>query len=326
MEKELNIAEILKDKPQGIRLYSPIFGECAFCSVQNITDSISVKKHNGEEELFNSKGLYCTLGEVMLYPSRDMRDWSKFAWKKGDVLVSNDGKETIFFDRFADDTYTKFVGKYVWGESVPAYRRFSEKEETILTKNYSLEENKENIKKHILTVEACILKAGLNIETLETIPLKDGDIYFCKTYKDIKIGVFKSLYEDHNEVYISNYVHYHANVSTPYLDYSYDDWVEGGIYRPATNEEKKQLFEALAKEGKGWDAEKKAIVKLKPKIELKPFDKVLVRDCSTRKWEAELFGFKSDTGRYHCVGGTWSQCIPYIGNESLLGTTKDVEE
>ena len=30
MEQKLIIAEILKHKPQGIKLYSPIFGDCTF--------------------------------------------------------------------------------------------------------------------------------------------------------------------------------------------------------------------------------------------------------------------------------------------------------
>ena len=34
MKEKINIAAILKDKPNGIRLYSPIFGECAFCYVR----------------------------------------------------------------------------------------------------------------------------------------------------------------------------------------------------------------------------------------------------------------------------------------------------
>lgn len=95
----------------------------------------------------------------------------------------------------------------------------------------------------------------------------------------------------------------------------------------ATEEEKQQLFSALAKEGKAWDAEKKQIVDLKPEIEFKPFDKVLVRNRKTQRWYADLFGFKSDGVNvfYNCVGGSWNFCIPYIGNESLLGTTKDVE-
>lgn len=282
MEAKINVAEILKDKPENTKLYSPIFGDVYFSYIED--SIINVKHHGGIAKFFDNSRYYnYPESEPLLFPSKEMRDWNKFSWKKGDVLASNDGKETIFFVRFTDDTYTKFVGKYVWGEYVPAYRRFSEKEETLLTKNYSLEENKENIKKHILTVEACILKAGLNLETLETIPLKDGDIYFCKTYRAIKIGIFKSLYEDHNEVYISNYVYYRANADTPYLNYSNDDWVEGGIYRPATNEEKQQLFEALTKEGKAWDAEKKQVVDLKPKIELKPFDKVLVRNRNTQR-------------------------------------------
>lgn len=274
METKINIADILKGKPKATKLHDLLRNIDVELDKVHTTDvgtyiECTSTNEVGSTIMFNYSELgteTCWLeGLQILLPSKEMRDWSKFAWKKGDVLVSNDGKETIFFDRFTDDTYTKFVGKYVWGEGVPAYRCFSEKEETLFTKNYSLEENKENIKKHILTVEACILKAGLNVETLETIPLKDGDIYFCKTYRAIKIGIFKSLYEDHNEVYISNYVYYHANVYTPYLDYSNDDWVDGGIYRPATNEEKQQLFDALAKENKAWDTEKKEIVDLKPK-------------------------------------------------------------
>lgn len=58
MEEKINIAEILKDKPKGIRLYSPMFGECAFSFVQEETDNICVKQHNGEKAFFNSKGLY----------------------------------------------------------------------------------------------------------------------------------------------------------------------------------------------------------------------------------------------------------------------------
>lgn len=41
--------------------------------------------------------------------------------------------------------------------------------------------------------------------------------------------------------------------------------------RYATEGEKQQLFDALAKEGKAWDAEKKQVVDLEPKVELKPF-------------------------------------------------------
>lgn len=328
MEKELNIAAILHDKPQNTRLWSPIFGDVYLKDVTDVNNNMIRITHHGVDNIFMNNGKVWADGDVCLFPSRRMDDWQKFAWKKGDVLVSNDGKETIFFNRFTDDTYTKFVGKYVWGEDVPAYRCFSEKEETLFTKNYSLEENKENIKKHILTVEACILKAGLNLETLETIPLKDGDIYFCKTYRAIKIGIFKSLYEEHNEVYISNYVYYHANAYTPYLNYSDDDWVDGGIYRPATEEESKQLFSALAKEGKRWNPDTKQIEDLPKKYEFKPFQKVLAKFDEDCEWMPDFFYYydKSDSEMpYVCIAnGRAIECIPY--NEEtkhLLGTTDE---
>ena len=78
------------------------------------------------------------------------------------------------------------------------------------------------------------------------------------------------------------------------------------------------------------DAEKKAIVDFKPKVyELKPFDKVLVRDGKDEIWEPAFFfrHLSQFNGyNYQTLGGEWRvYCVPYIGNESLLGTTKDVE-
>ena len=110
MEEKINIAEILKDKKDGIRLYSPIFGECTFCCVREDTNDICVKKHNGVKEFFDSKGLYYNTGEVMLFPSKSIRDWEKFSWKKGDILVNSSGFK-LFFDRWANDDYTRFFGK-----------------------------------------------------------------------------------------------------------------------------------------------------------------------------------------------------------------------
>lgn len=95
--------------------------------------------------------------------------------------------------------------------------------------------------------------------------------------------------------------------------------------RPSIEAEKQQLFSALAKEGKAWDDEKKQIVSLKPKVELKPFDKVLVRDFENQAWATSFFGFKDADLYFCCNGRSYQQCIPYIGNEHLLGTTKDVK-
>ena len=59
---------------------------------------------------------------------------------------------------------------------------------------------------------------------------------------------------------------------------------------------------------------------------LKAFDKVLARDCNGDKWNINLFGYYRDNGTYQCMTFTKNQCIPYDGNEHLLGTTDDCDE
>lgn len=62
---------------------------------------------------------------------------------------------------------------------------------------------------------------------------------------------------------------------------------------------------------------------------LKPFEsKVLVRDNNEQLWVADLFGFHDDrmVYKFMCVGHNVNQCIPYEGNEHLLGTTDDCDE
>lgn len=61
------------------------------------------------------------------------------------------------------------------------------------------------------------------------------------------------------------------------------------------------------------------------KHQLKPFDKVLVRDSDEEEWECSLFSHIDEEGLYYCVSAWWFQCIPYEGNEHLLGTTKKPE-
>ena len=61
---------------------------------------------------------------------------------------------------------------------------------------------------------------------------------------------------------------------------------------------------------------------------LKPFDKVLVRDDDSDEWCLALYAYyRVKTGFHRMVGGArWKQCIPYEGNEHLLGTTDKPSE
>lgn len=63
---------------------------------------------------------------------------------------------------------------------------------------------------------------------------------------------------------------------------------------------------------------------------LKPFDKVLVRDGNDDVWVNAFFGFCDPVTYKTCIFVTgnenWCQCIPYDGNEHLLGTTDNCDE
>lgn len=53
-----------------------------------------------------------------------------------------------------------------------------------------------------------------------------------------------------------------------------------------------------------------------------PFQRVLARYCKGDPWIAVFYGHKTDHG--HLCGTSYMEdCIPYEGNEYLLGTTKD---
>ena len=52
---------------------------------------------------------------------------------------------------------------------------------------------------------------------------------------------------------------------------------------------------------------------------MKPFDKVLVRNAEYGLWIPALFGMERD-GQYITSAGWQKYCIPYEGNENLIGT------
>lgn len=118
-QKDIDIYEILKDEEYGTELYTPICGKVWHSGMANDKDSakaIWTEDKDGREHFFDKNGKIDKEGEVLLFPSKEMRDWSKF-FKKGDVLVSKDREVHIIFEKFEDDAFTKFRGKhYLWKE------------------------------------------------------------------------------------------------------------------------------------------------------------------------------------------------------------------
>ena len=84
MNENLNLVEILKDCPEGTKLYSPIIGEVEFKRIKYSEYPIVTCSTNGNRILlFTKDGLFFSEGEcIMLFPSKDQRDWSKFKIKK----------------------------------------------------------------------------------------------------------------------------------------------------------------------------------------------------------------------------------------------------
>lgn len=59
--------------------------------------------------------------------------------------------------------------------------------------------------------------------------------------------------------------------------------------------------------------------------QFKPFDKVLVRDNEECDWVCNIFSHMDSDNEYVCLYMRWPLCIPYKGNEHLLGTTDKPE-
>lgn len=71
MENKINIAELLKDCPKGMKLYSPIFGDVYLEKVRpHLAIVVIVDKEQGDfKEEFLYDGRYRMNGECMLFPS-----------------------------------------------------------------------------------------------------------------------------------------------------------------------------------------------------------------------------------------------------------------
>lgn len=309
MEQKLNIAEILKDKPVELKLYSSTFGYIKFNGVHK--DKVYFSSEDTNVHSVKPNGKMYDSGECIIFPSKKMRDWSKFAWKRGDVLTNSSGFK-VFFDKWVNEDYTKFLGKIkVLGDSHYYYYD---------TAYYTLASKKEALE-FIKSIEE-INNGKPNRETLEIekSEFKDGDIVCISGMGYFAYGIVKSI--DYSSKKLEYYVL--NDMST----LKFEDWLsfEDKQIQPITETQQIILFDTLAKRGKAWDAEKKQIVDLKLKWTPKPFDKVVVRCGKADKWSIDFFSYKVSNG-YICTGDAWfGYCLPYNEETAhLLGTTDDWE-
>lgn len=310
----MNITEILKYCPKEIKLYSPLFGEVALFEVTE--DKIKVYSIiKCVIYKFNYDGTFdteYTSVECMLFPSKNQRDWNKFRLpvKRGDIMMHPDGS----FAFIASGE----INPYSYPMAVCGINSLNNtlilNSKDAWTSEFYIPASKE-IKKELFDK---LSEAGYkwNTDTLELEKVeskfKEGDVIVDD--RD-NLCLVSKIRDDHFMIIVASLY------TSGALDVFYSNTV--GRFKKfatlASPANRNKLFSALVKEGYKYDKEQHKLIKQ----EFKPFDKVLVRDDVKDFWKTDIYLSYVENGCYHyrCTTGHYRLCIPYKGNEYLLGTT-----
>lgn len=330
-QKDIDIYEILKDEERGTELYTPKCGRVWHSGMANDKDcakAIWTEDEAGREHFFDKNGKIYKEGEVLLFPSKEMRDWNKF-FKKGDVLefAGDKGVQgTCTFEKFEDETKTRFIGRYVKEKEALSYKRPS----TYRTADWVKSDDPAG---YIRFVEER-LGGKLNHETLEIEkPAKP-------TFEIGKLYVFNEEDEDGELAIIGELIAKNESEDTLTFGNQYEIETEKFVtdqtfdLRISVNKELREAteneVELFNKHYAIWKKEKEA----KEQPAFKVFDKVLVRNGKRFKWQPAFF--VRDRGeeaiyRYKVLliekgkVGDFTSCIPYEGHENIAFTDYDIE-
>lgn len=326
-QKDIDIYEILKDMPSDTELYTPLSGKVGLSYMalnKEAGEAILVKNKNGEYS-FNKNGRWMEGGEILLFPSNKMRDWSKF-FKKGDVLEykKENNQATCLFDSYEDDkTKLRFTGLYtltkgkIW--------------DTATSWDISDWVKSDNPAAYIKTIEER-LGGKLNRETLEIEkPAK-------LTFEIGKLYVFREEDEDGELAIIGELIAKNESEDTLTFGNQYEIETEKFVtdqafdLRISVNKELREAteneVELFNKHYAIWKKEKEA----RKQPAFKTFDKVLVRCGKGFKWLPAFFirdRGEDFAARYNVLplhsGKTadFTSCIPYEGHENFAFTDYD---
>ena len=330
-QKDIDIYEILKDVPKGTEFYTSLCGNVVLSYLESnkeAGEAIWTENKDGEYS-FNKNGRWMKGGEVLLLPSKEMRDWNKF-FKKGDVLVHRNGDVHVIFEGFKDNCYTRFKCKhYLWNE----YFKYYSKEKSEMITFMFRKASDDEAKTYINTLEKHF-GGKLNRETLEIEkPAKP-------TFEVGKLYVFNEEDEDGELTIIGKLIDKNESEDTLRFGNQYEIENEKFVtdqtfdlrisvsneLREATENE----VELFNKHYAIWKKEKEA----KEQPAFKPFDKVLVRNEKRSKWQPAFFVRnlgENSAKRYIALpinigkAGFFTSCIPYEGHENIAFTDYDIE-
>lgn len=327
-QDEIDIYDILKDEEYGTELYTPICGKVWHSGMANDKDSakaIWTEDKDGREHFFDKNGKVSKEGEVLLFPSKEMRDWSKF-FKKGDVLVHRDDDIHVIFEGFKDNRYTMFKSKhYLWKECFEDYSKEQSEMVTFTFRKVSDDE----AKTYINTIEK-FLGGKLNRETLEIekpVKFEVGKIYvFNEDDEDGELTIIGKLIDkNESEDTLTFGNQYEIENEKFVTDQTFDLRISVNKELREATENEVELF------NKHYDIWKNG----KEQPAFKTFDKVLVRCGKGFKWLPAFFvrdRGESFTNRYNVLPihsgkpADFTHCIPFEGHENIAFTRYDIED
>ena len=332
-QKDIDIYEILKDKEYGTELYTPKCGRVWFSGMANDKDSakaIWTEDEAGREHFFDKNGKIYKEGEILLFPSKEMRDWSKF-FKKGDVLICYEGKKPYYtiFDGFENNTYRAFKGKFAHD----CYEdKWYQNEGNLSTSTFH-KLNRADSEIYVTKIEERF-GGKLNRETLEIEkPAK-------LTFEVGKLYVFREEDEDGELAIIGELIAKNESEDTLTFGNQYEIETEKFVtdqafdLRISVNKELREAteleVELFNKHYAIWKKEKEE----REHPAFKVFDKVLVRNGNRFKWQPAFF--VRDRGeeaiyRYKVLliekgkVGDFTSCIQFEGHENIAFTDYDIE-
>lgn len=332
-QEDFDIYEILNGKTEGDALYTPMCGKVEFRYLQDnkeAAEAIITNTDNGAEYTFNKNGKYVEEGEVLLFPSERMRDWSKFAWKKGDVLVTEDGATHIIFEKFTDDTYTIFAGKYYYCKDGKKKGYSYLREYNNASTECFTSETEDAAKTYISFIEKR-LDGKLNRETLEVEKPEKLAFELGKLY------VFNEEDEDGELTIIGKLIGKNESEDTLTFGNQYEIENEKFVTDQAFDlsiSVHNELREATENEAITFQEASTLWEKSKEQPCFKPFDKVLVRSRKKSNWipaffvrdRGEKFAARYTALPIHIgTAADFTSCIPFEGNENISFTDYDIE-
>lgn len=246
----MNIAEILKNCPKGTKLYSPIFGEVEFGFVSP-DGWIKCYANSTQLGMFYPDGTYSKNGEVMLFPSKEQRDWNKFLvpFKNGDIIVTTDMTDVYPYENiaiFKEYKEQNSKHKMIIHCQFDADGDFLPKEMNVLHRNWRLanQEEKDNFFKKLSEVGYCWTGDKL----IKQFAFGDIVAMYNTQYQHTHIAIFdKYVGDKFMKVICTNL----ADSNIIKIFGEGEHWYKQDV-RLATEKEKEFFFNLLKEQGYAW--------------------------------------------------------------------------